>query len=188
MSSDVTQIINRISSGDRSGADRLMAVVYDDLRSLAQRLLKRETTGHSLQATDLVNEAFLKLVNQTQVTWQGKTHFFAVGAQAMRRILVDHARTKHRQKRGGRRRKLELRDDHALTADEPDEILAIDEAITKLSALDPNHARMVELRFFGGLGNAEIAEILAVTSRTVERHWVMVRAWLRRELARVEPS
>lgn len=183
MADDVTTILNRLTAGDSGSAGRLAELVYDDLRSLADRFLSRETRGHTLGATDLVNEVYLKLVNQTQVHWQGKTHFFAVGAQAMRRILVDHARTKQRQKRGGGRRKIELRDDFVAGDDNPDEILAIDEAITKLAALDRDHARIVECRFFGGMKNAEIAQLLGVTSRTVERHWTVIRAWLRRELA-----
>jgi RNA polymerase sigma factor (TIGR02999 family) len=151
MAEDITQILKTVAR-DPSGAERLMGLVYNDLRDLASKFLSRETAGHTLQATDLVSEAFLKLVNQTQVDWQGKTHFFAVGAQAMRRILVDHARTKHRQKRGGHRRKLELQDDFVASADDPELVLVIDQAITKLSALNRDHARMVECRFFAGWG------------------------------------
>lgn len=183
MSNEVTQTLNALSQGDRSGIGRLMSIVYDDLRSLAAGFMGREAPGHSFQATDLVNEVFLKLVDQTEVDWQGRTHFLAVGAQAMRRILVDHARTKRRKKRGGRRRRLELREDQALTVDQPDEILAVDELITRLSALDPVHGHILECRLFGGMNNAEIAHVLNVTTRTVERHWATIRAWVRRELS-----
>lgn len=183
MSNEVTRVLNALSKGERGGVDRLMAVVYDDLRALASRFLDRESSGHTLQPTDLVNEAFLKLANQSEVSWQGRTHFLAVSAQAMRRILVDHARTKHRQKRGGKRRRLELRDDHALTSDQPEEIVAVDEALEKLSRLDAQHARIAECRLFAGMSMEEIATVLGVATRTVERHWSLVRAWLRRELA-----
>jgi len=168
---------------DKSGVNRLMSVLYDDLKTLASRFLRRESGGHTFQATDLVNEAFLKLVDQTRISWQGRTHFMAVSAQAMRRILVDHARTKHRKKRGGKGRvRIELRDDHVFSIDRPEEILAIDEALTKLASLDPTHSRILELRLFGGLGMREIGEVLGVSSRTVERHWAMIRAWVLREL------
>jgi RNA polymerase sigma-70 factor (ECF subfamily) len=187
MADDITRILKDVSTGDKPGAEQLIGLIYDDLHTLAGRFLTRESRDHTLSATDLVNEAFLKLVNQTQVDWQGRTHFFAVGAQAMRRILVDHARTKHRQKRGGGRRKVEFQDDFALTRENPDEILALDEAITKLAGLDRDHARIVECRFFGGMKNAEIAQLLGVTTRTVERHWTVIRAWLRRELAGAAP-
>ncbi len=182
MSSDIPRILKDLAGG-KGDAEQLIELIYDDLHSLAGRFLTRETKDHTLSATDLVNEAFLKLVNQTQVDWQGKTHFFAVGAQAMRRILVDHARTKHRQKRGGGRRRIEFQDDFVVSREDPEEVLALDEAITKLAELDRDHARIVECRFFGGMKNAEIAQLLGVTTRTVERHWTVIRAWLRRELA-----
>jgi RNA polymerase sigma factor (TIGR02999 family) len=187
-SADVTQILAALSRGDKSGVSRLMTVLYDDLKSLASRFLSRESPGHTFQATDLVNESFLKLVDQTRISWQGKTHFMAVSAQAMRRILVDHARTKHRKKRGGKNRvRLELREDHAFSVERPDEILAIDEALTKLATLDQTHAQILELRLFGGLGMREIGEVLGVSSRTVERHWAMIRAWVLRELNSTPP-
>lgn len=189
----VSELMTRIAQGDRSGVSRLMSVLYDDLRAMASKFLSRESSNHTFQPTDLVNESFLKLVDQTRVSWQGKTHFMAVSAQAMRRILVDHARTKHRKKRGGRDRiRLQLRDDHAFEMECPDEVLFVDELLGKLEKLDPLHARILECRLFGGLGMAEIGEALGVSSRTVERHWAMVRAWFLRELhsgeQRVEPS
>lgn len=186
---NVTQILKEISKGDRSRVSRLMTVLYDDLRSMASRFLTRESSGHTFQPTDLVNESFLKLVDQSRINWQGRTHFMAISAQAMRRILVDHARTKHRKKRGGKNRlRVELRDDHAVSIERPEEILAIDEALNKLAALDPVHAQILELRFFGGMGMKEIAESLGVSSRTVERHWAMIRAWVLKELAGPEPQ
>jgi RNA polymerase sigma factor (TIGR02999 family) len=182
-SADVNQLLTALSKGDKSGVSRLMTVLYDDLKSLASRFLSRESTGHTFQPTDLVNESFLKLVDQTRISWQGKTHFMAVSAQAMRRILVDHARTKHRKKRGGKNRvRLELREDHAFSIERPEEILAVDDALNKLATLDPMHAKILELRLFGGLGMKEIGDVLGVSSRTVERHWAMIRAWVLREM------
>jgi len=181
---NVTQILTEISKGNRSGVPRLMTVLYDDLRSMASRFLNRESSNHTFQPTDLVNESFLKLVDQTRINWQGKTHFMAVSAQAMRRILVDHARTKYRQKRGGRNRvRFQLRDDLLISNERPEEILAIDEALDKLACLDPVHAQILELRYFGGMGINEIAEALGVSSRTVERNWAMIRAWILKEFS-----
>jgi len=188
-SQEVTSLLKSLSKGDRSGVDRLMSVLYEDLKSLASRFMSRESKGHTLQPTDLVNESFLKLVDQTRINWQGKTHFMAVSAQAMRRILVDHARTKYRKKRGGRDRiRVELRDDHAFSIDRPEEILAVDEALTKLATLDRMHAQILEMRLFAGLGMKEIGQILGVSSRTVERHWAMIRAWVLQELSAPDPS
>jgi RNA polymerase sigma factor (TIGR02999 family) len=187
-STDVTRILTAISKGDKSGVNRLMSVLYEDLKSMASRFLKRESAGHTFQPTDLVNESFLKLVDQTRISWQGRTHFMAVSAQAMRRILVDHARTKHRKKRGGKdRSRVQLREDLAFSIESPESILAVDEALNKLAGLDPTHAQILELRVFGGRGMKEIAEVLGVSSRTVERSWAMIRAWVLRELDGATP-
>jgi RNA polymerase sigma factor (TIGR02999 family) len=181
---DVTKILADMSRGDRSGVPQLMSVLYDDLRSLASRFLGKESTHHTFQPTDLINECFLKLVDRNHVSWQGRTHFIAVSAQAMRRILVDHARTKYRQKRGGRNRtRLQLRDDLAIVLDNPEEIVAVDQALEKLRALDPLHSQILELRYFGGLGPKEIAEALEISPRTVQRHWRMIRVWLLKQLS-----
>jgi RNA polymerase sigma factor (TIGR02999 family) len=186
---ELSELMARISKGDRSGLSRLMSVLYDDLRTMASKFLSRESCSHTFQPTDLVNESFLKLVDQTKVSWQGKTHFMAVSAQAMRRILVDHARTKHRKKRGGRDRiRLQLREDHAFSMECPDEILFVDEVLDKLEKLDPLHAKILEFRLFGGMGMKEIGVVLGVCSRTVERHWAMVRAWFLKELSYREPT
>ena len=186
-SEEIAKLMSMISRGDRTGVSRLMSVLYDDLRMMASKFLSRESSSHTFQPTDLVNESFLKLVDQTRVSWQGKTHFMAVSAQAMRRILVDHARTKHRKKRGGHDRiRLELRDDHAFSLECPDQVLYVDEVIEKLKKLDPLHAQILEYRLFGGMGMKEIGEVLGVSSRTVERHWAMVRAWFLRELSLVQ--
>lgn len=179
----IAEILAEAGPGRPPDAERLIPLVYDDLRQLASNYLRRETPGHTLQSTALVNEAFLKLVDQTRVDWQGKTHFFAVGAEIMRRILVDHARAKHRQKRGGDRQRIELHHDLRVSAQRDEDLLAVDEAIAKLAECDPRQAKIVELRFFGGLTVAEVAEVLGVSKRTVEAEWTMIRAWLRRELS-----
>ena len=179
----VAEILAKVEPGQAPDAEHLIPLVYDELRQLAASYLMRENPGHSLQSTALVNEAFLKLVDQSRVSWQGKTHFFAVGAEIMRRILVDHARTKQRQKRGGDRQRIALHDDLKVSAQRDEDLLAVDEAILKLAERDPRQAQIVELRFFGGLTVAEVAEVLGVSKRTVESEWTMIRAWLRRELS-----
>ena len=181
-SSDATTALNELSKGKAARAEQLMPLVYDQLRALAGNLLRQETSGNTLQATALVNEAYLKLVDQTRVEWKGKSHFFAIGATAMRRILVDHARSKHRDKRGGGWKRVELRDTPELQLHNYEDILAVDEALQRLELLDPVQAKMVELRFFGGLTVAEVAEVLQMSKRKVEYEWEMIRAWLRREL------
>ncbi len=182
-SAEVTRVLNAIADGDRQAADRLMPMVYEEFRRLAQSYLGREDTAHTLQPTALVNEAYLKLIDQTRVNWQGRTHFFAVGAQVMRRILVDHARGKQREKRGGGRQRIALDEQLTISPSRDEDLLALDEALDKLSAIDARQARIVELRFFGGLTVDEVAEVLGVSKRTVEAEWTMIRAWLRRELS-----
>ena len=179
--SQITEILNSI--GDQgSPADQLLPIVYDDLHALAEKYLRAESAGHTLQPTALVHEAYMKLVDQTRVDWQGRTHFFAVGAQAMRRILVDHARRRRAAKRGGDRQRITV-DEQLLAAGRRDEdLLALDEALKKLADLDSQQSKMVELRFFGGLNVAETAAALGMSKRTAEREWTMVRSWLRREL------
>ena len=183
---EVTQVLTDTSGGDEATAARLMGLVYSDFRNLARAYLDREPPGHTLQPTALVNEAYLKLVDQTRVDWKGKTHFFAVGANVMRRLLVDHARARNRLKRGGGRRRIELDQSLQISSDRDADLLAVDEVIEKLAHRDPRQAKIVELRFFGGLTVAEVAEVLNVSKRTVEGEWTMVRAWLRRELQQEE--
>ena len=179
----IAAILAEAAPGRPPDAQRLIPLVYDDLRELAANYLRRENPGHTLQSTALVNEAFLKLVDQTRVNWRGKTHFFAVSAEIMRRILVDHARTKQHQKRGGDRQRIALHDDMKISAQRDEDLLAVDEAMVKLAERDPRQAKIVELRFFAGLTVAEVAEVLGVSKRTVESEWTMIRAWLRRELS-----
>jgi RNA polymerase sigma-70 factor, ECF subfamily len=185
--SRTTVLVQSIARGDPLAADQLMAELYAEFRTLAGRYLDREPRGHTLQPTALVNEVYLRLVDQTQVDWKGRTHFFALGAQAMRRVLVDHARRKGRLKRGGGLQRAEV-DVSLISARSAADVLAVHEAIEDLVQLDPRQARIVELRFFGGLSVAEVAEVLGLSRRTIEAEWTMIRAWLRRRLSDEEPG
>jgi RNA polymerase sigma factor (TIGR02999 family) len=180
-----------VEAGEPAIGDELMELVYDDLRLLAARLLRGERRGHTLSATDLVHEAYTRLVDQTRVDWRGRTHFFAIAAQAMRRILIDHARKHGRARRGGDWQRVTLDVDVVGQADAglgPEELIALDAALTKLASLDAREAQVVELRFFVGLSNEEIAEFLGVSTRSVTRDWLHARSWLRRELATGEAA
>jgi RNA polymerase sigma-70 factor (ECF subfamily) len=181
--SEVTRALESLNAGDRSAAERLIPLVYRELRSLAAAFLRRERPDHALQPTELVNEAYLRLVDQNRVDWQGKTHFFAVGAQAMRRVLVDHARSRLRRKRGSGVRPVEFSESLHISSEREGDVLALEEALQTLEKLDPAQARIVELRFYGGLTVAEVAEVMGLSKRSVEREWTMIRAWLRRELS-----
>ena len=179
----MTQLLVRWEGGDRAALDALMPLVEQELRQLARSYLRRERGGHTLQPTALVNEAYLRLVDQRDARWQSRAHFYGVAAQLMRRILVDHARARRAEKRGGPGR-------YAVTLSEADrvsaqpalDILAVHEALEELAALDPQQARVVELKFFGGLTIEETAEAMNVSHATVERDWKAARAWLRRKL------
>ena len=175
---DVTQILKAASAGDSSAADALLPLVYDELRRAAGHLMGAERPDHTLAPTALVHEAYLKLVDQTRVEWQSRAHFFAVAAQAIRRILVDHARQKRSLKRGGGHTRLSL--DERLIASFEDSIdtLALDEALRRLADTHPRHARIVEARFFGGLSIADTAAVLDISTATVEREWRYARAAL----------
>jgi len=177
----ITEIVTQAGSG-KPVAEQLFQLLYEPLRHLAARFLSGEKVGHTLTPTALVHEAYLKLVDQNRVDWQGKTHFLAVGAQAMRRILVDHARARGRAKRGGNAIRLQLDEHIALSPGRDEDVLALDEALERLAALDSRQASVVEMRFFGGLSVAEVAAVLGVSKRTIEGEWTAARAWLRREL------
>ena len=179
---EVAALLEQLASGVDNAADQLMPLVYDRLHGLAQKMLRNESPGHTLQPTALVNEAYIRMLGQSQVNWQGKTHFFAIGARMMRRILVDHARRKLSQKRGGGLHRICLEDDLCISQRSDEDVLAIEDALSKLAELDPRQAQIVELRFYGGLTVEEVAEVLKVSKRTVESDWTMLRAWLRREL------
>ena len=180
---DITQVLIDWSNGDREALDRLMPVVYAELRRQAARHLRRERGGHTLQTTDLIHEAYLRLVDQKNVRWQNRAHFFAVAAQSMRRILVDHARRRHRAKRGGPGIALPLEEGLVIAAEKSGaDLLALDEALTRLAAIDLRQTQIVELRFFSGLSIEETAEVLGVSLTTVKSDLNIAKAWLRREL------
>jgi len=182
---EITQMLREWSDGKREALDELMPLVYDELHRQAARYLRRESQGHTLQTTALIHEAYLKLVDQREVQWQNRAHFFAIAAQAMRRILVDYARTKQREKRGGGDAKLPLGEAISVAVDEKAvDLIALDEALTKFAAIDFQQARVVELRYFSGLSLEETAEVLHISRATVARDWNVARAWLHRELTR----
>jgi len=175
---DVTILLNRVGEGDELAAARLVPLVYKELRRMASHYLRHERPGHTLQATALVHEAYLKLAGQPDAKWQNRAHFFAVASQLMRRILVDYARAQHRGKRGGKQQKVSLDEALLVSADRTDELLAVNEALAKLEEMDARQARIVELRYFGGLTMEETAEVLQLSSKTVMREWSMAKAWL----------
>jgi len=177
----VSGLLRAWSDGDRAALDRLTPIVYDELHRLAQRYMKHERPGHSLQTTALVNEAYMRLVDYKGMQWQNRAHFFAVSAQLMRRILVEHAR-RHNLKRGGGVQHVSLEETAIMGGEESADLVALDEAMDALARLDPRKAQVVEMRFFGGLSVEETAEVLKVSSVTVMRDWNTAKAWLYREL------
>ena len=179
---DITLLLQQLRGGNALAADALMSVVYDELRRVAQSFLRRERPDHTLQATALVNEVYLRLVRENDIDWQGRAHFFAVASQVMRRILIDHARVARAQKRPQPGARVELTDSLAWAENRADELVALDEALERLAALDPRQARVVELRFFGGMSREEIAAVLGVSLGTVKRDWLLAKAWLEREV------
>ena len=182
-SQDITQLLREWSDGKRGALDELLPLVYEELRRQAANYLRRERPDHTLQTTALIHEAYLRLIDQRDVNWQSRAHFFAISAQAMRRILVDYARTKHREKRGGDAFKLPLEEAVLMPAEEKSvDLIELDEALTRLGEIDEQKARIVELRYFSGLSTEETATVLLVSTRTVERGWTMAKAWLLREL------
>jgi len=182
---EITQMLREWSGGRREAMDKLMPLVYAELHRQAARYLSRESQGHTLQTTALIHETYLKLIDQREVEWQNRAHFFAIAAQAMRRIMVDYARTKRREKRGGDDEKLPLEAALTVAADESSvDLIALDEALTRLAEIDSEQARLVELRYFSGLSLEETAEALHISRATAAREWNVARAWLRRELTR----
>lgn len=179
----ITELLIRWNAGDESALDKLMPLVESELRRLAGNYLRRERPGHTLQPTALVNEAYLKLVDQRDAKWQNRAHFYGIAAKLMRRILVDHARVKFAEKRGGAgQQRLSITSAQGLTATPDLDMLALHEALEELAQLDPQQERIVELKFFGGLSIDEVAEVLSIGHATVERDWKMARAWLRLKL------
>lgn len=179
---DVSVLLRAWTAGDRRALDELTPIVYDELHRLAHRYMKRERAGYSMQTTALVNEAYMRLVDYKRMHWQNRAHFFAVSAQAMRRILVDRARRRN-VKRGGNVEHVSLDAEAVLCTDRSDDFVFLDDALTALAERAPRKAKVVELRFFGGLNIDEIADVLGVSPITVEREWKSARAWLYRELA-----
>ncbi len=186
-SAEITRLLRELRTGNRSAESTLMEAVYPDLKRIAIRYLRNERRGHTLQATALVNEAWLQLLGQTEKDWTNRSHFFAIAAQLMRRIMVDYARKKKAGKRGGGLQRVELTDAVAISEDGLEQILLIDAALERLAEWDPRQCRVVELRFFGGLSEDEVARVLGVASRTVKRDWNVARAWLHGELNREPP-
>jgi RNA polymerase sigma-70 factor (ECF subfamily) len=179
--SDISSLLRAWSAGDQSALERLTPIVYDELHRLARRYMKRERPGHSLQTTALVNEAYMRLVGYTRMQWQNRAHFFAVSAQLMRRILVEHARRQN-LKRGGGVEHISLDETALLGVDQDVDLVALDDAMNALARLDPRKVKVVEMRFFGGLSVEESAEVLNVSPVTVKRDWRAAKAWLYREL------
>lgn len=179
---EVTQILEAIETGDSTATDRLLPIVYDELREIAARQMAFERAGHSLQATALVHEAYMKLIGTEQVRWSGRAHFFGAAAESMRRILVDSARKRDRKKRGGTRRRLALDVADLAMDEQASQVLALDEALTRLESQDARMASIVKLRFFSGLSVEETAKTLDTSPRTVKREWALARAWLFRAL------
>jgi RNA polymerase sigma factor (TIGR02999 family) len=185
---EVTQVLLDWNRGDENAPERLMPLVYEELRRLARQYLQRERPDHTLQATGLVHEAYLRLVDQSNMTWQNRAQFFSVAAQMMRRILVDHARAHQAAKRGGVREKLEFDEALAPSDERAVDLIALDDALQDLVTFDVRKSRIVELRFFGGLSIEEIGEVLAISPRTIRREWRVAKAWLRREIIKGEPD
>ena len=179
---EVTQLLGDWSGGDEGALEKLFPLVHPELHRLAHHYMSRERAGHTLQTTAIINEAYLRLVDNTKPSWQNRSHFVAAAAKLMRRIMVDHARERHTLKRGGGALKVTLDEAAFVTESRSDELLALDEALEGLAALDPRKSQIVELRYFGGLTIDETAEFLKLSQRTVEREWTMAKAWLYRAL------
>jgi len=184
--SDVTRILTAIERGEARAADQLLLLVYEELRRLAAQKLSREPPGQTLQATALVHEAYLRLVGTEGQTWKGRTHFFAAAAEAMRRILIENARRKHRLKHGGGLQKVDLNSADIAIGEPPEDVIALDEALTKLGEQEPAVAELVKIRYFAGLTLDQAAEILGVSRRTADRYWAYARAWLYKEITKPE--
>jgi RNA polymerase sigma-70 factor (ECF subfamily) len=178
----VTQLLQAWSRGDQAALDRLVPMIHEDLRRLARQRLHSMAAGSSMQATALVNEAYIRLVDARHVEFHDRAHFFAISATVMRRIVIDHARTRSREKRGGDWQRVSLDEAYVPAVDSDESLLALDEAMTRLAAIDERKARVVEQRFFAGMTNGEIAKVAGVSTDTVKRDWTFARLWLAREL------
>jgi len=180
---EITQLLVDWSNGNQAALDRLMPLVYTELRQLARRYIRRESPGHTMQTTALIHEAYLRLVHQNQVRWENQAHFFGIAARLMRQILIEHARRRTRAKRGGGVGTLALDEAALVSQARAAELLALDDALERLAAVDPRKSRVVELRFFGGLSVEEAARVLHIAPNTVLRDWRLAKAWLHREIS-----
>lgn len=185
-SANVTQLLIDWRGGNNDALNQLMPLVYDELRGLAKRYMRRESASHTLQTNALVNEAYLRLVNQQNVDWQNRAHFFAIAAQVMRHLLVDHARSKQYAKRGGGAQQITLDEGLAISDGNQIELLSLHQALERLEQIDDRKSKIVELRYFGGLSTEETAEVLGVSEITIKREWAKAKAWLFRELSQTE--
>jgi RNA polymerase sigma-70 factor, ECF subfamily len=183
---EITQMLREWGGGNREALDALLPLVYEELHRQASRYLRRERAGHTLQTTALIHEAYLKLIDQREVDWKNRAHFFGIAAQMMRRILVDYARARHREKRGGAGSDRPIEEAATLAVSEENgvDLIALDEALTRLSRFDERQARIVELRYFSGLSIEETAEVLRISPATVKSDWTLAKTWLRREMTR----
>ena len=180
---EITQLLLSWSRGDKAALDQLVPLVYPELRRLAQRYMRRENSAHTLQTSALINEAYLRIVDQQEVEWQDRAHFFAVAAQVMRHILIDHARRHRYAKRGAGARHVPLDETAIISQERATEFLALDDALTRLATIDARKSQIVELRFFGGLTVEEIAEVMKLSPITIKREWRSAKAWLHSEIA-----
>ena len=185
---EITQLLAEWREGNQSALDELYPLVYDELHRLARRYMSRERKGHTLQTTALINEAYVRLVDQRNVHWANRSHFFAISAQIMRRILIDHARRHAYAKRGGGAQQVSLDEAATVTRSAGAELIRLDEALKSLAEMDPRRSQVVELRYFGGLNNEEIAGVLKISENTVTRDWNMARAWLHQQLSESSPN
>jgi RNA polymerase sigma factor (TIGR02999 family) len=181
---EITTLLAQAKQGDADAESNLVPLIYNELRAIARNYMRRERADHTLQATVLVHEAFLQLVGDSKIEWQNRAHFFALASRVMRRILVDHARAAHAQKRPGARQKVELESGLVFVEAQSADLLALDAALERLAAWDPRQSSIVEMRFFAGLSFEEIAEVLGISERTAKRDWMMARNWLYRKLCK----
>jgi len=180
--SDITRLLLAWSDGDQAALEKLLPLIEQELHRIARRYMRRENPGHTLQTTALVNEAYFRLIDQRDVHWQNRAHFFGIAAQIMRRILMNYARDRQRDKRGGKAVQVSLSEVAVITEEKSDELIALDESLKRLAVIDERKCRVVELRYFGGLSVEETAEVLGISTITVARDWKMAKAWLAREI------
>jgi RNA polymerase sigma factor (TIGR02999 family) len=185
-SQEVTRLLLAWRDGDQEALEQLTPLVYGELRRMAHRFMRRERPDHTLQSSALVNEAYIRLIDCHQVDWQNRAHFFGIAAQMMRQILIDHARRHTRARRGGGLREVSFEETAVVSVERAAELIALDDALTALAAFDLSKSRIVELRFFGGLTNEEVGEVMGMSLRTIEREWRKAKAWLRRAISKGE--